>query len=274
MLDQEKCGCSQFPQYDAMSTEELRIFLDTTAYELELDETRWGELAYVIKLYGARMRAVSPPPRTARESFADFAKNYPEAIAAISAKPQQPSVNKHSHRIWRKVASVAAAVAISFTLITATAYAAGVPLWSAVIEWTRDTFRFVWEKEITPGDASLILQKYGVSPNGVPYWIPEGYELVAFDFDETDVGIRYDVGYIQENYTVIFSVSPYNKNSNHLFQQSSETEIYDSNGIRYYLFPNLKRMVAVWMEEGCECDISGEFTKEELKAILDQMNQE
>lgn len=272
MLDQEKCGCSQFPQYDAMSTEELRIFLDTTAYELELDETRWGELAYVIKLYGARMRAVSPPPRTAGESFADFAKNYPEAIAAISAKPQQPSVNKHSHRIWRKVASVAAAVAISFTLITATAYAAGVPLWSAVIEWTRDTFRFVWEEEITPGDASLILQKYGVTEDGAPSWIPEGYELVDFTSAETEVGLRYNACYTQDDYAIIFSVRPYNKNSDRHFQQTGNTKTYEANGIRYYIFSDQQYMVAVWAEDGCECDVSGKITEDELKNILNQMN--
>lgn len=272
MLDQEKCGCSQFPQYDAMSTEELRIFLDTTAYELELDETRWGELAYVIKLYGARMRAVSPPPRTAGESFADFAKNYPEAIAAISAKPQQPSVNKHSHRIWRKVASVAAAVAIGFTLITATAYAAGVPLWSAVVEWTKETFRFVWEEEIAPGDASLILQKYGVTQDGVPHWIPEGYVLA--EYGEPDVFEEITVSYQKDDSFIIFSTRPYHKDSNFHYQQSDDAEIYESNGIRYYIFPNLKRMVAVWMEDGCECSISGVYSKEVLKNILNIMNKE
>ena len=272
MLESERLGGLLFPQYDAMSTADLQEFLQTATEQLQADEARWDELVYAAKLYAERMQEIKPPHCTAEESLEAFCKKHPETqVWDFTAKHSFTSRKRPS--VWRKMGTIAAAIAISVTLITATAYAAGVPLWSAVVEWTKETFRFVWEDEITPGDASLILQKYGVTQDGVPHWIPEGCELTAFEFGETDVGIRYTVGYTQENDTIIFSVSPYNKNDNHLFQQSGETTVYDANGIRYYLFPNLKRMVAVWVEDGCQCDISGEFTKEELKTILDQMNQ-
>ena len=270
--------CSEFHR---MTTEELYAFLHSQADHP--DELQPDKLVCALEVYAARVKdQIPPPPRTAEEvvsaafasdSAAEAAPHTDPVLEAAQAQPIEPMPRaKRDSRIFRKVASVAAAVAISFTLLTVTAYAAGIPLWSAVIEWTQQTLRFVWEDELTPGDASLILQKYGVTEDGVPGWIPEGYALADFVTAETDVGLRHTVGYTQENNTVIFSVSPYNKNSNHQFHQSGETETYDANGIRYYIVPNLKRMVAVWMESGCECKISGEFTKETLKDILDQMN--
>jgi hypothetical protein len=279
MLNPENRGQSKFPQYDAMSTEELGIFLNTTAQELETDETRWEELAYAIKLYGARMQEVCPPPRTAKESFADFAANHPEAIAAISAKAQYSSP-KNSRRIWRRVASVAAVVAISFSLITAASYATGAPLWSAVIEWTQDAFQFIWQEEnhqeIIPGDPTLLMEKYGVTVGGVPNWVPDGYVFAKYyDYAEQPLLDAISVSYQREDgWLIKFKATSYDPDIHSYYVQSGNARIYRTNGIQYYIYPNGDRWSAVWMEDGCECSLHGKFTKRQLKNTLKAMHKE
>lgn len=271
MLESERPGGLLFSQYDAMSTAELQEFLQTATEQLQADEARWDELVYAAKLYAERMQEIKPPHCTAEESLEEFCKKHSETQAwDFTAKHSSASRKRSS--VWRKMGAIAAAIAISVTLITATAYAAGIPLWSAVVEWTKETFRFVWEEEIAPGDASLILQKYGVTQDGVPHWIPEGYVLA--EYGEPDVFEEITVSYQKDDSFIIFSTRPYHKDSKFHYQQSDDAEIYESNGIRYYIFPNLKRMVAVWMEDGCECSISGVYSKEVLKNMLNIMNKE
>lgn len=53
-----------------------------------------------------------------------------------------------------------------------------------------------------------------------------------------------------------------------------EGEIYEYNGITYYLFRNLERNKCHWTQNGYICTISGHITFDELKQMIRSMDPE
>ena len=48
-------------------------------------------------------------------------------------------------------------------------------------------------------------------------------------------------------------------------------EIYEKNGITYYLFPNLERNKCHWVQDGFLCEINGNLTFDEIKQMIDSI---
>ncbi len=272
MLDRNKTGNSKYAKYDAMTMAELRDFLLNEADALEADETRWDELAYVSELYSTQMQEICPSPRTMEESFTAFAGKHPEVVAALCYEKEKRPAQTSVHHSWRKVGAVAAVAATLFCFMMAAGFVSADTLYNAVLEWTADKLHFAWEEDIVPGDPRQIMQKYDITENGNPNWLPEGYELIGYSTSDTQFGNRYTALYQQGEHDILFSVRPYDKDANRQYQQSGPAEVFYWNGVRYYIFPSVNYKVAVWMEDGCECDISTNLAKDELKELLRTMN--
>lgn len=265
---------SAFSEFNDMSTEELYEFLYRNTDNPDVDALQLDKITAALEVYTARVQEDLAPPCTAEEAVS-------AVFANISAADPVPTVPiRASRRIWRRVASVAAVVAISFSLITAASYATGAPLWSAVIEWTQDAFQFIWQEEnhqeIIPGDPTLLMEKYGVTVGGVPNWVPDGYVFVKYyDYAEQPLLDAISVSYQREDgWLIKFRATAYDPDNHSYYEQSGNARIYRTNGIQYYIYPNGDRWSAVWMEDGCECSLHGKFTKRQLKNTLKAMHKE
>ena len=200
---------SAFSEFNDMSTEELYEFLYRNTDNPDVDALQLDKITAALEVYTARVQEDLAPPCTAEKAVSAVFEN----ISAADPVPTVPI--RASRRIWRRVASLAAVVAISFSLITAASYATGAPLWSAVIEWTQDAFQFIWQEEnhqeIIPGDPALLMEKYGVTVGGVPNWVPDGYVFVKYyDYAEQPLLDSISVSYQREDGWLKFKATSYN----------------------------------------------------------------
>lgn len=272
MLDRDKTDNSKYAKYDTMSMAELQDFLLNDADALEADKTRWDELVYASALYSAQMQEICPPPKAMEESFAAFAGKHPEVFSALCYEREYPSALKTTHFNWRKASIVAAVAAILFCFMTAVGFVSVDTLYSAVMEWTESELHFIWDEDIVPGDPGRILKKYGITQVENPYWMPEGYEQVGYRASVIALGHCYSAVYQQQDNSILFYVRPYDKDANRQYQQSGPAEVFYWNGVRYYIFPSASYKVVVWMEDGCECDVSANLSKDQIKELLRTMN--
>lgn len=157
-------------------------------------------------------------------------------------------------------------------------------------QWTKEVFRLVPESmEDTPPEQTerpdlpvqfealqAALDEYGITGKIVPTWLPEGYEFEEVYTEEVqDPVIKRVSAFYRCNDNMIslsyqYRASP-RKNIINYEKDTTEIQNFKINGITYYLFENLGQNCSVWYYDKVECSISGDITKEELKAIINSI---
>lgn len=197
-----------------------------------------------------------------------------------------PTTNRRDKLLLR-IVSIAAAIAIVFfaagSLIPS---ANGSNLWSAFIEWTKETFgytKIVEEKsdELPYQLHELIklMESHNISASELlPTYLPEGYEATMTRCDE------------RENATVFFCMLENGQDSimlqYRLLKNAEATteyqkndgavEEYVSNGNRdiFYIVGNLDLYTATWSDGNMECSIQNVPSHEELIRMIDSIYEE
>ena len=108
--------------------------------------------------------------------------------------------------------------------------------------------------------------------NGLPTWVPEGYELEDIIVDETPMQRIYVAIFVNGEKTFRINIR------SHLLEESEKIEIsndpleiYRVSDMEYYIFANANKLRVVWLDGSYECNISGDLTVEEIKKMIDSI---
>ena len=84
----------------------------------------------------------------------------------------------------------------------------------------------------------------------------------------------YRAQYADREQEIIITVREYLEDKPHYVEQSEGlVEEYEVAGVTYYLFLNNNTVRAVWIYDSYECDISGKVTIDELKKMIDSIQE-
>ena len=208
-------------------------------------------------------QGVEPPaPSTTWTAFA--AAHLPQVHA--SAQPIRPK-----RRSPRKLWMIAAVLAIGATLLMGTAYALGLSVFDWIPEWRGDQFILIWDEPETQPNPKEVLKKYQITRTGTPDWLPEYYYLYQYVDGPVGGATVYYAGVAPG---VEFSVIPYYKNMEVEHKDKGTPEVYQANGITYYIFTGFKSTEVIWMEDACECTLLWGQSVSKTKELLQAMQKE
>ena len=273
----------EFAKYDAMSTEELQQLLREDASKPMGEESDTDVLFYVMEVLAKRRkeRNEGKSPEEALESFKKHYNNENEISSDSERVPAAPKRSGIGH--WMKSLIAAAAVFVFVIGGSLTANAMGFDLWEVIAKWTQETFHFGYagdentdapEKDYLTPYAGLqaILELHGVDVALVPTWIPEGYTEVDVSVEETPKQRRFAAKYQSGDDKIRIRIADYLDTAPSQIEQSdSLIEVYQSNGVDYYIFNNYDQIKAVWINDSFECYIMGPLELSEIKEVIDSI---
>ena len=274
----------EFAKYDAMSTEELQQLLREDASKPVGEESDTDALFYMMEVL-AKRRKERNEGKSPEEALESFKKHYNTENEISSDFERVPAAPKRSG-IGRWMKGLIAAAAVFAFVIggSLTANAMGFDLWEIIAKWTQETFHFGYAGEgnetntPTPNFsqpcASLqeALEKYNITSNLVPAWLPDGYVATDLQIDETPMQLRFAAKYQASDTKIRIRIADYLVAAPAQVEQSDTlVEIYTANDIDYYIFANEDQLQIMWIVSSYECCISGPISLSEAISIIDSI---
>lgn len=278
-----------FSRFDSMTNEELEELLRLDAQKPEGEESDLEMLLYVMEVLAVRRKNSENPGKTAREAFETFKEYYmpddsTDDAEQVPSKAQVTNAKPIKHlRPWLSRLTATAAILALILVSSVTAHAMGIDIWDIIITWTQETFHFKYigqsetpepnEKD-TREYTSLqaVLEQYDLPTRLTPTWLPDGYELMDVQVEETPMYTSCLAIYHHDQKKIKIQIKEFLESDPEQIEQSdSLIEEYESDSTIYYIFSNYDMLKAVWIKENFECYISGTITIDELKTMLDSI---
>ena len=280
MSEKQSRGIGDLSKYDAMTTEELEEILRLDAEAPEEQESDIEKILYIMEVLAERKRNNARPGKTALEAYESFKENYMPETAATNRTPKKTTAHKSSFPRWLRSMTAAAAVLVILIFGSMTAKAFGINFWKTIVQWTQETFQFgEWGKSNTDDDlpyASLqeALEKRKITEPLVPTWIPDGYKLVSITVDQNPKQNKYRAIYTNCEKELKITVQDHlDKGPLYVEQSEGLIEEYVVSGIVYYIFMDNDLAKAKWIKASYECSISGNLTIEEMKMMINSIEE-
>ena len=277
MSENQIRGIDDLSRYDAMTTGELEEILRLDAQAPEGQESDTEKILYIMEVLAKRNKQNSHTGNTALEAYESFKQHYmPETDNTI--------IPMKSHRRlprWvRRLTATAAVLAILLIGSSVTARAFDFNLWKVVIQWTQETFHFGNWGSSNPNNKlqfdsfQAALEEGNVPVNLVPTTVPDGYVLVDVTAERSPMKKTYTAIYVNGKKELVITVRDYLDQSPLYVEQSDGlTEEYQVSGRTYYLLENNQQVQAVWIVDSYECYIFGNITIDELKTMLNSIEE-
>lgn len=274
-----------FSLFHTMTDEELEEFLRLDEQTTEGAESDLEEILYIMEVLAERNKNRFSAGKSAEEAFISFQKNYmpQEDPAERGPKPEVPA---RKPRQWiRRLTAAAAAIAV-VVVCSVTASAFGFDIWGTIVKWTQETFHFVDVGQESSGQPARAdnrdfyslndtLIKKGISASLVPNWFPDGYELADVRIDESPMRLSIIAIYQSGEQTIKIQIKEYLVGDPQQIEKSdSLVEIYESDGITYYIFADNTQLRTAWITNNFECYFSGQLGTEEIKMMIDSIAKE
>lgn len=302
MSEFEKRVTRDYSKFDQMSTDALREILRRDSYLPNDEQTDVDAILYIAEVIAGREKerrtGAYPDVDAAWKSFQEHYQPFTDErplfedtedsteSKGTDSEPNPIQEIKHSRKRKKyrfpRAAGIAAAVAAAVLAGSLTAYAFGFDLWGAVSIWTKDSFGFVTgqvenslRKDIPRPlkDLAKLMSENGVPVTELPGYIPPGYEAVDVRCDpQTNVTdffcqLQKDESSITLTYSVYASEQAFFQ-----FEKNAPNpEIYEANGIRFYIMSNMDRYFASWTVGNMGCYISGVESHREMMKIIDSI---
>lgn len=280
MSDKQK----DYTRFDQMSTEELEGLLREDFESDEPSDT--DAILYIMEVIARRNKETGTYTDADTErAWKSFNENYRHRAhivqndtAYVTEQSSKP-VSKKRIPIWLRITGAAAVLAVVLFCGTAT-NASGFNLFQIVAQWTSETFGFsqdVANTQDTPTEdgtnqySSLqeALRDHDITEKLVPTWVPDIYELASVEVTESP-DITYFVAYYEyKNRYITITIKNIEGGDGSSFEKDgSDPEIFEYNGIKYYLMSNLDDDTAVWTNKENECSITATVSRDELKKMI------
>lgn len=285
MSEQLDRRARDFSKFDSMTTEALQQILRLDAMKPEGEETDTEELFYIMEVLADRRRNDSTyTGKTTLQAFEDFQKYYMPDESIDDATDETPTKQNRRSILWlRRIAAAAATLAIVF-LTAFTADAFGYDLFGKVAKWSSDFFHF--ENIVLEATSPIpemsnpvcftslqeALDVYNITQKLAPTWLPNGYLILQIETNITPKEIIFHAKYQNNDNEIVISIRQLLASFPIEVEKNDGCmEIYEHNGVAYYLFSNFDRIRAVWVVDEFECFITGNITIDEMKAIIDSI---
>ena len=269
-----------FERIDSMTTEELEELLRLDANAPEDQESDEELIFYVMGVLADRKRHeyTDDAAQKALDSFREHYMPISENVDSIQRNPQRKFIP------WvRRLTAVAAALVLVLSLsISASAFSFK-ELWNVFARWTQETFCFVTgeDTKITDPDPDRwddcielkeLLSKDKHNSEIIPSQVPEGFRLEIVTKDMSPLQETYQAFYVNGDRTLtIFILSYLEEDPPKTEVSENLIEIYESNGLQFYLFMNNNQPCALWIKDQYQCYMSGNISVEELKIMIDSI---
>jgi hypothetical protein len=119
------------------------------------------------------------------------------------------------------------------------------------------------------------LNDLGIVRPKAPGWLPDGFHFVSVEIGKLPDRTMILAIYENSERVIIVKVISYSQPLQE-FQRSfakdaGPPESYWHNGIEHYIFFNQEKTVATWLDGMSDCDIQGDISVAEIKAIINSM---
>lgn len=285
MTENQNYKSSRYPKYDSMDTQQLQALLQADSESVDPNSMDTEELLYIMEVL-AQKNKENIAENEALEAWESFQKDY---LDVIEEAPEETGVIPipTKPRPWLRRWLAAAAVFVLLVGLPITVSAVNwKEAWSGVVEWAGESFHFVRDshsKEAKPTSQDVhrddplarALADHGEDPTILPTWLPEGFMLEKVTVTQTPQMSRYNATYQCGDKNMRIFVTTYDGPDVQNIEADRDTlEVYSHDGQDYYIARNYHHLVAAWVTGPYECVISGEVTKEELKAMIDSIGKE
>ena len=259
----------QRQQLDEQTREELLDKLIDCLYSFE-DESDMAALDRCLEELDAA--GAKCEPFDVEQGLQDFHERFGDAFAGSAQ-----NVKKQTR--YRRPLARIAIIAAALCAFVFTAQASGLDIIGAIARWTSEQFAFVREnderepdRKQTQSTLKATLENSGVTGKLAPTKFPKGAEIqdiqVRQDTGELSFFAKYEIN--EENFFISIRSST---DAPH-----SEVEINDSNietyivgEIEHHIMTDVTQQKATWYNEGWECRISGNLTREDLLLMIDSI---
>lgn len=282
MSENEHRGIRDLSQYDSMPTEALEQILRADAETPAEQESDIELILYIMEVLARREKENQQSGKTAQQSWESFQQHYlPEQ------ELQKQNTKKKSGRPWLRRIAACAAVVILILCIPLSSRALSLEeLWDIVARLAKETFSFVsgdveqvsepsptYDGEYT--SLQDLLMKNNRPYDMVPTWIPDGFIMEKVEKNITPQAEVYRVLYSNGSQEFKMNVRTFMPSDENIFEIEKDTcEIYESAGVKYYLFKNRNKLRCVWISDNFECNISGDLSISEIKKMIDSIGKE
>lgn len=295
-----------YSRFDAMDPDQLKEMLYRDSLLPDSEESDTDTLLYIMEVIARREQQESASAFVNVDAaWKSFNENYfpagndgqslyddtnSESQREIADTQRHPFTSRRpirrGQRIWARIASVAALLAVLVFAGSLTAYAFGYDLWGAVAQWSQEFFRFKSDpaeqsQQLLPDNNHhpaldglyQLMDEDGLPGSLLPEYLPESYEPVTTKVTKMSPRTDYfchlqsDTGSIN----VIYSVYPDGNFMTQFEKDPGDPEIYNSNGTTYYIMTNVGRYRAAWTSGNIECRISGVASRDEIIKIIDSI---
>jgi hypothetical protein len=224
----------------------------------------------------------------------DVAKKRKKVVNPIVSKERsEKDARGNERRFGIRRPFVAVAAVVVFVLIgnTITTFAYGTNILQAVISFTDEIFRkdYVGYKTETTAQTSETLaldseyatlqeafDAFGITSQVAPTWLPEGFELVSLTTANLTNKNRIIAQYQNGDKVIIISIVLFTANPDNqsrMFEKDTEpVTIFEYSGTEYYIFSNLEKNVATWIDSMNDFIIQGDISIDDVKKIIISMN--
>ena len=280
-----------YPFLEQMRTEELEALLQQEFTAADGGEPDVDYIMAIMEVMKQRDANPSAAEVDVDAAWRDFKENYqgqasayetevlPERDSSHLDQITSPSPKKKSRRILRAAVITAACIVI----LCGAASAFGFDILQAFADWTAETFGFVTpgqEEAEAPQDDPYNTLRLAVSERTdlpvVPTWFPEDTELVGSISVVEQIGMIRLQGTFensQEQFTIriqIYDSVPEKYDGTYQIDSNS-FELYEVDGITYYLMSNNDTNSVAWLNGVVEGHIQGHVSFDGLKKMVDSI---
>lgn len=277
MSENQNRESSNLSKYNSMTSQQLQELLRLDSETPNNGGADTEEILYIMEVLAQRKKD-SFTDKKALESWESFQRDYLDAEdeEESSNVVHMPSRKASWARRW--VAVAAAVVLLIGIPITAVALNLE-KLWNTNLVWKDGQFSFQPEDPaIATKDNCAFLQElsnHSVDASIVPSRIPERYFLEKIAVDEytnTNVYVAIYANSEDTEEKLIIKVQAFFSSDPGMHQANEGIlEVYEANGIEYYIMRNNDRLKALWLTGHYECFIVGDLTLEEMKVMIDSI---
>ena len=289
MQGSEQQRRQNFSQFNSMTTDQLRELLRNDALKKEEDASL--DIDATLSIAGVIASRDRGPDTDA--AWEEFERSYlPDAgemtlYEEILSDPSEPvktsSVRpKAKHRLLR-FSLIAAAAAL---LISATAFTVAKIGWFHT--WNTEELWSRLSREMTPAQATALqrptyydeiaeaLDSIDAPAHMIPLWMPNGYEMSAYEPHITTTMISYifSFGNADQHWIILQFSSYANSNAHSYSIDEGSPDVYIAGGIDHSILTNMDSYGAVWYRENCECYLYGYENRDDLIKTIDSLYME
>lgn len=295
MSNKDKFNAVDYTALEKMSTQELKDLLRKTFDQPALSDEDSNMILAITEVLDIRENNGDLIDVDVDAAWEKFQKEYLPLVDedASSATNELDVLNEHvsetktrkSRWTFKRIAGIAAALAIViFAAGSLIPTADGSNVWSAFVDWTKETFGFNkdFQGEHIEYPQQLdklvvLLQEHDLSPAVLlPKYIPTGYKEAITLCDERD-GLIVFFCQLENGPNSIMLQYRYIEDPSAIGEyQKGDTDIeeYNINTRSYYILNNLETYTATWSDGSVECSIQNISSYDELIKMINSIFEE